>query len=223
MAVTDEAIDKIKGMIVSGELSPGDRLPKEADLADRLGLSRNSLREAVKALSLIHVLDVRQGDGTYVTSLEPRLLLDAMSFVVEFHRDDTVLEFLEVRRILEPAATAMAAQHMTDVQVEELRQVLASLDENPTVEALVANDLEFHRRIAVGSGNTVLASLIDSLSGPTTRARIWRGLTQEGAVARTRDQHTAICEAIASRQPELARSWATVHVAGVEDWLRRAL
>ena len=74
MAVTDEAIDKIKEMIVSGELGPGDRLPKESDLADRLGLSRNSLREAVKALSLIHVLDVRQGDGTYVTSLDPRLL-----------------------------------------------------------------------------------------------------------------------------------------------------
>src|SRR5262249_45943437 len=156
---------------------------------------RNSLREAVKALSLIHVLDVRQGDGTYVTSLEPRLLLDAISFVVEFHRDDTVLEFLQVRRILEPAATAMAAQHMTDAEVEDLRDTLALLDEEPTVEALVANDLEFHRRIAIGSGNTVLASLIDSLSGPTTRARIWRGLTQEGAVERTRDQHTAICEA----------------------------
>jgi GntR family transcriptional repressor for pyruvate dehydrogenase complex len=223
VAVTDEAIDKIKEMIVSGELRPGDRLPKEADLADRLGLSRNSLREAVKALSLIHVLDVRQGDGTYVTSLEPRLLLDAITYVVEFHRDDTVLEFLEVRRILEPAATAMAAQRMTDAEVDELRKILAVLDEDPTVEELVANDLEFHRKIAVGSGNSVLASLIDSLSGPTARARIWRGLTQEGAVARTRDQHGAICDAIASREPEVARSWATVHVAGVEDWLRRAM
>ncbi len=223
MAVTDEAIDKIKEMIVSGELGPGNRLPKEADLADRLGLSRNSLREAVKALSLIHVLDVRQGDGTYVTSLEPRLLLDAISFVLEFHRDDTVLEFLQVRRILEPAATAMAAQHMTDAEVDELRGILSLLEDDPTVEALVANDLEFHRKIAIGSGNTVLASLIDSLSGPTTRARIWRGLTQEGAVARTRDQHTAICDAIASRQPEVARSWATIHVAGVEEWLRSAL
>jgi GntR family transcriptional repressor for pyruvate dehydrogenase complex len=64
MALADEAIDKIKKMIISGELRPGDRLPKEADLADRLGLSRNSLREAVKALSMIRVLDVRQGDGT---------------------------------------------------------------------------------------------------------------------------------------------------------------
>ncbi|MDQ7911032.1 FadR/GntR family transcriptional regulator [Phytohabitans sp. ZYX-F-186] len=223
MAVTDEAIEKIKGMIVSGEMRPGDRLPREADLAERLGLSRNSLREAVKALSLIRVLDVRQGDGTYVTSLAPGLLLDALSFVVDFHRDDTVLEFFEVRRILEPSATALAAQRMTDDEVEGLRAVLAELGDDPTIDALVANDLEFHRRIAAGSGNNVLCSLIDSLSGPTTRARIWRGLTQEGAVAKTREQHAAILEAIASRQPELARSWATVHVAGVEDWLRRAL
>src|SRR5216110_524601 len=111
-------------MIVTGELGPGDRLPKEADLAERLGLSRNSLREAVKALSLIRVLDVRQGDGTYVTSLEPNLLLDAMSFVVDFHRDDTVLEFLEVRRILEPAATALAALHMSDDDITELGTLL---------------------------------------------------------------------------------------------------
>lgn len=223
MAVTDEAIDKIKGMIVSGELRPGDRLPKEADLAERLGLSRSSLREAVKALSLIRVLDVRQGDGTYVTSLEPELLLDAMTFVVDFHRDDTVLRFLEVRRILEPAATAMAAQHMSEDDIAGLRDLLDKLDDETDVEALVANDLEFHRRIAAGSGNPVLCSLIDGLSGPTTRARIWRGLTQEGAVARTREQHVAIYEAIAAREPELARSWATVHVAGVEAWLRQAL
>jgi GntR family transcriptional repressor for pyruvate dehydrogenase complex len=223
LAVTDEAINKIKDMIVSGELGPGDRLPKEADLADRLGLSRNSLREAVKALSLIRVLDVRQGDGTYVTSLEPRLLLDAMTFVVDFHRDDTVLEFLEVRRILEPAATAMAALAMPDAQIGQLRAILDELPADPSVEALVANDLEFHRRIALGSGNSVLCSLIESLSGPTARARIWRGLTQEGAVDRTREQHSAICDAIEARQPEVARSWATVHVAGVEEWLRRAL
>ncbi|MFI6760107.1 GntR family transcriptional regulator [Micromonospora pisi] len=223
MALTDEAIHKIKEMIVSGELRPGDRLPKEADLADRLGLSRNSLREAVKALSVIRVLDVRQGDGTYVTSLDPGLLLDAMSFVVDFHRDDTVLQFLEVRRILEPAAAAMAAQRMTEQEIATLRTLLDGLGGEPTIDALVANDLEFHRQIAAGAGNDVLCSLIDSLSGPTTRARIWRGLTQESAVARTREQHAAILDAIAARQPELARSWATVHVAGVEDWLRRAL
>ncbi|GAB1821983.1 FadR/GntR family transcriptional regulator [Herbidospora sp. RD11066] len=223
VAVTDTAIDRIKDMILKGELAPGARLPKEADLAERLGLSRNSLREAVRALALINVLDVRQGDGTYVTSLEPRLLLDALSFVVDFHRDDTVLQFFEVRRILEPAATAKAAVNMTDAGIDELRKILDALPENPTVEQLVANDLEFHQRIAEGSGNAVLCSLIESLSGPTTRARIWRGLTQSNAPSKTLDQHYAIYGAIAARQPEVAHSWATVHIADVESWLRQAL
>jgi GntR family transcriptional regulator, transcriptional repressor for pyruvate dehydrogenase complex len=223
MALTDEAILRIKEMILGGQLKPGDRLPREADLAVTLGLSRSSLREAVRALALINILDVRQGDGTYVTSLDPDLLLDTMSFVIDFHRDDTVLQFLEVRRILEPAATAMAAVTMTAEEIDGLRDVLARLGPDPDVEALVANDLEFHRRIAAGSGNPVLCSLIDGLSGPTTRARIWRGLTQDDAVARTIEQHGAICDAIAARQPEVARSWATVHVAGVEDWLRSVL
>ncbi|MER7889958.1 FCD domain-containing protein [Micromonospora sp. NPDC094482] len=223
MAVTDEAIDKIKQMIVAGELRPGDRLPREPDLAERLGLSRNSLREAVRALSLIRVLDVRQGDGTYVTSLDPALLLDALSFVVDFHRDDTVLEFLEVRRILEPAATALAAQRATETDLAALRGVLDGLGDDPSIDELVANDLEFHRLIAVCAGNKVLSSLLDSLSGPTTRARVWRGLTQEGAVAKTREQHAAILDAVASGHADLARSWATVHVAGVEQWLRRVL
>ncbi|MEU7172024.1 FCD domain-containing protein [Micromonospora tulbaghiae] len=177
----------------------------------------------MKALSIIRVLDVRQGDGTYVTSLAPQLLLDTLGFVVDFHQDDTVLEFLEVRRILEPAATALAAQRMNAEDVAKLQAVLDGLGDTLDVKALVANDLEFHRLVAVGSGNTVLCSLLEGLSGPTTRARIWRGVTQEGAVARTREQHQAIVDAIASGQPDLARSWATVHVAGVEEWLRKAL
>jgi GntR family transcriptional repressor for pyruvate dehydrogenase complex len=223
MPVTDEAIEKIKGMIVCGELGPGDKLPREADLADRLGLSRNSLREAVKALSLIRVLDVRQGDGTYVTSLQPALLLDALGFIVDFHQDSSVLHFLEVRRILEPAATASAAISMPDEEVQALRATLESLPADAGVEALVANDLEFHRRIAEGSGNPVLSSLLEGISVPTARARIWRGLTEEDAVRRTREQHLAILLAIEARQPDLARSWATVHIAGVEMWLRNTV
>ncbi|MEU6685430.1 FadR/GntR family transcriptional regulator [Streptomyces sp. NPDC046832] len=223
MAVTDEAIEKIKGMIVSGALRPGDRLPRESELAADLGLSRNSLREAVRALSLIRILDVRQGDGTYVTSLDPQLLLQAMSFVVDFHRDDTVLEFLAVRRILEPAATAMAALRIGEQQLDALAAQLDRLGDSPSVEELVACDLEFHRDIVQSSGNSVLCSLLDGISGPTTRARIWRGLTQEDAVARTLREHRAILAALRDRDAETARSWATVHIASVEQWLRSSL
>jgi DNA-binding FadR family transcriptional regulator len=219
VAVTDEAIEKIKAMIVSGALRAGDRLPREADLAADLGLSRSSLREAVRALSLVNILDVRRGDGTYVTSLDPHLLLEALSFIVDFHRDDTVLEFLRVRRILEPAATAMAAEHITTADCDDLRKLLDSLGENPEADELVANDLEFHRRISAHSGNSVLCSLLETLSGPTTRARVWRALTQAGAKERTIAEHRAIVDALASRDPEVARSWSTVHIASVEQWL----
>ncbi|GAA5612322.1 FadR family transcriptional regulator [Streptomyces platensis] len=223
MAVTDEAIEKIKGMIVSGALRPGDRLPKESELAAELGLSRNSLREAVRALSLIRILDVRQGDGTYVTSLDPQLLLEAMSFVVDFHRDDTVLEFLAVRRILEPAATAMAAGRIGTAELDALEAQLDALGPSPSVEDLVACDLEFHRGIVAASGNSVLCSLLEGLSGPTTRARVWRGLTQKDAVARTLTEHRAILGALRDRDAEAARAWATVHIASVEQWLRASL
>ncbi len=219
MAVTDEAIEKIKAMITSGALRAGDKLPREADLAAQLGLSRSSLREAVRALSLVNILDVRQGDGTYVTSLEPHLLLEALSFIVDFHRDDTVLEFLRVRRILEPAAVAMAAERISREESDRLRELLDSLGPEPEADALVANDLEFHRRIAACSGNSVLGSLLDTISGPTTRARVWRGLTQAGTKERTLAEHRAILDALASHQAEVARCWATVHIAGVEQWL----
>jgi GntR family transcriptional repressor for pyruvate dehydrogenase complex len=225
VAVTDEAIEKIKGMIVTGALRPGDRLPKEADLASELGLSRNSLREAVKALSLINILDVRQGDGTYVTSLEPPLLLEALNFIVDFHQDNTVLEFLAVRRILEPAAAAMAATRVSEQEIESLRELIDGLGDAPDIDIdkLVANDLEFHRRISAASGNSVLCSLLDTLSAPTARARVWRGLTQEGAAVRTIAEHKAILDALAARDPEAARSWATVHIASVEQWLASVL
>ena len=106
MSRTDDAIASIKRMIVAGDLKPGDRLPREPDLAKRLDLSRNTLREAVRALSLIRVLDVRRGDGTYVTDLNPATLLETFTFLVDLHRTDNVLHFFHVRRLLEPEATA---------------------------------------------------------------------------------------------------------------------
>lgn len=223
MAVTDEAILKIKGMILNGDLKPGDRLPPENVLSERLGLSRSSLREAVKALEVIRVLDVRRGDGTYVTSLEPALLLEAMSFVVDLHDDASVLEILAVRRILEASAAASAAQHIDAETIAILRALIDEVDEDSSVESLVDHDLEFHRRIVAVAGNGYLSGLVDSLSSHTVRARIWRGVTQENAAERTLSEHRAIVDALERGDAELARSLTTTHVGGVEQWLRQAL
>jgi GntR family transcriptional repressor for pyruvate dehydrogenase complex len=222
VSVTDEALAKIREMISSGEFQPGDRLPKESDLAARLSVSRNSLREAIRALSLIHVVDVRQGDGTYVTSMEPDLLSAAVSFVIDFHRADKVLHLLGVRRVLEPAATALAAGHIGDDDLAALRALLDEMAAASSVEEFVQLDGEFHGQIAECSGNPVLASLIHAVSAPTTRARVWRAITQDDAVGRTQDEHERIYAALVAHEPELARAWATVHVAGVEHWIEVA-
>ena len=220
MAVTDEAIVKIKDMIISGELAPGDRLPPEKELSERLGLSRNSMREAVKALEVIRVLDVRRGDGTYVTSLEPRLLLEAMTFVVDLHDDSSILELFAVRRILEPAAAGLAAARITEPDVAALRTQIGSVDETTSVEGLVAHDLEFHGAISDLAGNSYLATLIESLSSRTVRARVWRGLTQENSIKRTLMEHAAIVDALAAGDSKLVEALSTVHISGVEQWLR---
>ena len=222
MAVTDEAILRIKEMIVSGDLAPGDRLPPEKELSERLGLSRSSLREAVKALEVIRILDVRRGDGTYVTSLEPELLLEALSFVVDLHDDESVLETFAVRRILEPAAAALAARRAGAETAARLRQFLAKTSEQNDVTALVTHDIEFHHTIAQASGNRYLTGLIESMSSRTIRARVWRGITQDGAANRTIAEHATIANALAEGDSELVAALMFTHIAGIETWLRTA-
>lgn len=222
MAVTDEAILKIKDMIVSGQLRPGERLPPEKELGEKLGLSRSSLREAVKALEVIRVLDVRQGDGTYVTSLEPDLLLEAMSFVVDLHDDGSVLEIFAVRRILEAAAAGIAARHISDEQAQALIAMIETVSGNTSVEDLIQHDIMFHHAIAVAAGNPYLTSLIDGLSSDTVRARVWRGLTDENAVSKTLAEHHSILDAIVNGDVSLSQALMTAHVSGVENWLRAA-
>lgn len=222
-SLTDDAIARIQQMIVSGELRPGQRLPPEKELSESLGLSRNSLREAVKALELIRVLDVRRGDGTYVTSLEPAVLLEAVSFVVDMHHDRSMVDLLEVRRILEPASAVLATARASEQQIDELATLMEAVDDATGVEDLVAHDLHFHSTIATIGGNQYLSGLLDALSSKTVRVRVWRGLTQNGSVQRTLDEHAAIVEAIRRRDPQLVQSLVVAHVEGVERWLRRSL
>lgn len=223
MAVTDEAITTIKSMIVSGELKPGQRLPPEKELSERLGLSRNSLREAVKSLEIIRVLDVRRGDGTFVTSLEPHLLLEAMSFVVDLHQDSSVIEIFAVRGALEPFAAGLAAVRITDAQLADLAATLGAVDAHTPVEELVAHDILFHGLISEASGNAYLSSLLEGMSSSTIRARLWRGITQDDATARTLDEHAAILAALRAHDAELTSERVRAHIRGIESWLQSAL
>jgi DNA-binding FadR family transcriptional regulator len=223
VSVTSEAIEKVKEMIRSGELQPGTKLPRENELADRLGLSRSSLREAVRALAALNVVEVRQGDGTYVTSLTPEVLLDVVGFGIDLVTDPSLVEVFEVRRFLETAATAAAANSITDDELASLRECMDRMTRAETVEELVRVDEEFHHIVSNATGNSVLVALMDNLSSRTLRARLWRGVVERGALERTKQWHRAILEGLEARDPQLATAADLMHLAEGESWLRRAL
>ncbi|MDT7708363.1 MAG: GntR family transcriptional regulator, transcriptional repressor for pyruvate dehydrogenase complex [Pseudonocardiales bacterium] len=223
MSAADRAIQKIRDLIVEGELGPGHRLPAEAELAARLQVSRNSLREAVRALCEARVLEIRRGDGTFVSNLKPQTLLGGLGFALDLMRDGNLLEIFEVRRLLEPAATGLAALRATDHDVECLTESLYHLNDARSDEELIRFDLEFHRRVVAITGNATLCTLMDALGTRALGARVARGILQEGTRNFTFEQHSRIVEAIVARDPVLASAASTVHVSASEDWLRRAL
>jgi len=222
--VTEDAIERIRELVASGKWGPGTRLPREADLAKQLGLSRNSLREAVRALSLARVLEVRQGDGTYVSSLEPGELLEPTLSATDLIRGRTVLELFEVRRMLEPEAAAMAASRADADVIAALRTELARMnDAGDRPDDLVEADAAFHDVIARAPGNSVLRALLRSLSSSTIRARLWHGIADRGALDLARDEHTRIYDAIAAGDPDVARAATLLHIVSNETWLREHL
>ncbi|MFE0458817.1 FadR/GntR family transcriptional regulator [Kitasatospora sp. NPDC058965] len=224
MSLTDRAIARIRQLIRDGELAPGSKLPPEQQLAASLGLSRNLMREAVKALVVARVLEIRRGDGTYVTSLEPAVLLEGLGGAVELLQGDTVLELMEARRLFEPAATALAAHRITDEELAEVARHLSAMQETrDDVELMNQHDAAFHRAVVRATHNETLATLLEHVSERTLRARIWRGLVDDEVADRTVAEHRAIHEALAARDPGLAQAAALIHVHTTERWLREHL
>src|SRR5438445_12676742 len=120
---------------------------------------------------MMRVLQVRHREGIFVTSLDAPLLLEATVFAMQLMRDHEVVDMLELRAILEGAAAALASARMTDDQLRALLRKLEALDAASTADELLEADIAFHASIAAGAGNVVLASLLESFSARTYRAR----------------------------------------------------
>lgn len=219
--VTDRAIDAIKRMITSRALGPGDRLPPEKELAETIGVSRNSLREAVKALSVIRVLDVRQGDGTYVTSLEPQLLVQSLSFMLDLHEADRATQVLDVRRVLEPVAVRRATGRLREDDFAHLDDIMRAIEPGSSVHELVEADMAFHAFINDRCGNPYLSSLLEGLATATARTRMWRGIAEDDSIERTLREHRQILAALREELPDVAEALAAAHVASIELWLHQ--
>ena len=220
---TDVVITRIREQIMSGALTPGARLPIEKELAESFGVSRGSLREAVRALCIMGVLETRQGDGTYVTSLDSKLLLAPMEFMVELQSPEHRHDIHVVRRILESEAASRAALHITPEQLAEARAILdattplVTADPVTDHEAIMDADIAFHRLVAQAANNSALSALIDALASRTTRTRLWLGLHRQGQSTTAHNEHVAIFRALEARQPDRARLEMDHHLLVLED------
>ncbi|RII95626.1 FadR family transcriptional regulator [Clavibacter michiganensis] len=222
---TDVVVDEIKAMIIRGDLVPGARLPIEKDLAAQLGVSRSPLREGVRALAMMGVLESRQGDGTYVTSLDASLLLAPLGFLVDLQSPNEAGNMASVRRLLEVEAAARAALRITPDEVraaEGLLDSIAGLVDAPIEahhEAIMDVDIQLHRLIARAAGNPALEALVEAFANRTVRARTWRAITEQGVVPRTHAEHHAIVRALASGDPDRARLAMSMHLIELEDFI----
>lgn len=171
----------------------------------------------MRALVAMRILVTRQGDGTYVSSLEPHLLLDGLTFASDVSQGPAAVQLLQVRRLLEPQATSLAAAKVTDEDLAVLREILDQCAEAETAEQFIELDMAFHRHIVGLVGNPVLATLLEIVSTRTQRVRLIRGIDTAAAFSSAHREHEAILAALTTgtrRWPQpprwpMSRPWSS--------------
>lgn len=213
-SVPEEIVKDILQMIQRGELKSGDQLPTERELMEKLGVSRSSVREALRALSVMNVINIRQGHGTYITSLDPELLVEHLEFVVSLE-DTTILHLFEVRKMIEVYCAELAARRIKPDEVAELQAIL-------DLRTIHDIDTELHREIAVLSKNPILIRIYSSIERLSHISR-----SRTGSLPGVREQasidHSRIVKAIIARDPEEAKKSMLAHLMFVEGKLREDL
>ena len=209
-SLADTLARRIRAMIQSGEYSTGDRLPAILEMARRFGVGPPTVREALKKLQTLGVVDVRHGSGVYVASRRELLVLARPQ--LGGPADGRMLtDLIEARIPLEVEAVKAAAQHASTEELAALRHLLDSARDATDEHRLAAVDAAFHRQIAALSGNTILAQLLDALRDLfTDEGRIvqWEPLARDWDVS----AHDAIVRALELRDGSLAADRMRAHI-----------
>lgn len=214
----EQIAEQLLTMLKEKQLRPGDQLPPERELAAIMQVSRPSLREALRALSMMNVLEVRQGAGTFVTSLETELLVEHLDLVLSLE-DSTIFELFEARKIVEVGIVGLAAERISEEELAELEAGLSRSQEalNHPVDFLQA-DMELHKTITKAARNPIMSRVVDSISrlGLISRSRT---VELPGVQAQTLEDHRAIVSALKARDPEAAQQAMLQHLDHVEQSL----
>jgi GntR family transcriptional repressor for pyruvate dehydrogenase complex len=225
--IYEEIARQIKEQILNGTLKPGDKLPSTRELSERFQVGRSTVREALSALKAMGLLEIHQGEGSYVRRVEPSDVelpqLDALLMSRE-----TILELLEARKSLEVSNAGLAAEKRTEADLAAFQAVLASMEANLGNEAEGEKaDMLFHLTLARATHNSIMVRLLETISSQMELAiretRRLQMYASKSVSAQLLSEHRDIYAAILAQNPEQAQDKMKQHLFHVERVLLRYL
>ncbi|WP_046175662.1 FadR/GntR family transcriptional regulator [Domibacillus indicus] len=221
--IYEEVADTLLESIRSGELKPGEKLDSVQQLAESFQVGRSAIREALTSLRAMGLIEMRQGEGTYVKAFEPEGIAFPLQSALLMNKMD-LQNLMEVRKILETGIAASAASRRTEEDIRAMREALSEMVAySGDPERGEKADLAFHLAIAASAGNDLLLSLMNHVSGMTAESmRETRRIclySPSATVGQLNGQHEAILKAIEEGNSEAAREAMAVHLEYVEKVL----
>lgn len=223
--IYEEVTEAIYELIRTGKLKPGQKLDSVQQLAENFQVGRSAIREALTSLRAMGLVEMRQGEGTYVRQFETDQIIFPLSTAILMNKED-IFHLLEVRKIIEVGTVAVAAQKRTAEQLSEIEEALGDMKRaHGNRELGEEADLKFHLAIAKGSQNTLLTTLLNQVSEmmaltmKETR-RVWL-YSKETTLDQLYDEHALIFKAIRDKDQEKASHYMMIHLENVEAILQK--
>lgn len=216
--IYEEIVEQLKDLITRGELKPEDKLPSEREMAESLGVSRASVREALTTLEAIGILDIRPGEGTYVKKTSSSATFAPLALVLAVERNPRA-QLMEVRRVLESESAALAALRATPEDLEKIGESLEKMQKAESISLAVKYDLKFHFAIAEATKNTILLRMMNTVADlmhntfRSDRETLYSNPEHRQQIIR---QHQAIYLAIKERNHEEAKDNMLEHLHDIE-------
>jgi GntR family transcriptional repressor for pyruvate dehydrogenase complex len=219
--ISQNIVEQIRETIISGRLKPGDRLPSEKDLAAEFGVSKASLREALRAIEALGMLEVKQGmgGGAFVTKVDLETARNNM-FNYIFFQNPSIGEFTQLRTFIEPPVAEIAARKCSQADLDYLEDNLNRtrelMDSGPFYYEL---DTKFHHKIAEISGNRLICFVIDSLKNAIVQIKLELDLDRDFSI-QVYKAHMRLFDAIRKRDPKQAHEEMRRHILEVDERMR---
>ena len=211
----EQIVHQIEESILRSELKPGDQLPAEREMAQRFGVSRTAVREAVKVLREKGLVEAFSGRGTFITDGTSQAIRQSLGLMMKIGQPDGSTHLAEVREMVEPEIAALAATRIEEQHLATMREAFAVMDRSrKDPEAYIEADLDFHLSLAEAAANPLVLSLLDSIVGLLREQRL-RIFNVEGGPDRGQFHHKRILEAIEARDPARARDAMREHLRQV--------